>query len=1115
MHSILAARSDFSIGESILSAQSLVDAAASLGEKAVALTDTMCVTGVIDFTNRAKKAGIKPIIGARLRLTDDPTWRPEKGQKKKDMPRAYFLTAYALSERGIQALYRLLTLGNSEDRFYYVPKLGFWDLFAELDNITPDDLAIVLGDEESVLAHPDVHGIVEKIGSRLTKNFFAPLVPVNTPYYGRMNKLAAEVCDAWAIEPIVVRPAFYGQGDADAQEVMAGISQGSKLADPWFRSRYKRDLHAMSLSEMMPELKASIAHLKARGVSEAAELFKEGLKNTDTLVDGVTYEWIKADVSLPEMAPDEFKAVTEECTKGWRERFEKKVFGHQPTPEDLKSIYMPRLKYELSVLKRLNFSGYFLLVQDIVRYSKQNDILVGPGRGSVGGSLVAYLMGITDCDPIRFDLMFERFINPDRIDLPDADLDFMSTRRHEVIEYLIDKYGQERVAGVSNYGTLAAASAMRDVGRTAGIPEKEYSVSKMVPKNHGQPVSLKEAREEVPEIDAFANEHEHLWPIMEKLEGSIRNMSQHAAGIVVAGEDLTNRAVVEQRKGSSVVCFDKRIVEDQGLVKVDILGLSTLDVIGLTLEYIEERHRKRPNLNEIPLDDEAVLKNFGQARTTGIFQFESGGMRRLLKEIASTGTITFDEITAATALYRPGPMESGMMDSFFKRKQGVESIEYDHPLMEPILNTTYGVIVYQEQVMKISQVIAGYTGAESDKLRKIMGKKLPEEMEKQREKFVKGCIDTIEADERWAGSLFDKIAGFAGYGFNLSHSVEYSLISYQCMWLKTNYPVEFYSAALTTMSEEKLPGLIKDAKDAGISVDTPDINHSSSRFEIVSDTRLVIPFQRIKGISEKTASAITEARASGAFTSKADFIARVEKRRCNVRHQDFLDRVGAFAQIEPGQVPAVHPDRIKDQIELLPGLISAHVPIDREMHKDKDTKQAIMALVQEYRDADETDGLPVKPHIGRSPRFMIISDAPGNEEDNTGTMGFSRSNQAVVTAMDEHNLQMAEVYWTAMIKRPKKGRMITPEEIATFKTYIDQEINILKPTVIVLMGSTTVRNFLSDFKGKASDQAGKVVYNPHIDANLVVGFSPGEIYHSPEKQANMNMVFASVADLLK
>ena len=1121
MHSILAARTDFSIGESILSVEHLVEQAKIAGETAVAITDTMSVTAMIDFTNRAKKADLKPIIGARLRLSDNPTWRPGEGEKKKDMPPSYFMTVYALTEPGMKAIFRLLTLANSEERFYYEAKLGFEDLWTELRN-HGEDLALVLGDTFSALRHPDVeNAVIHPIANLHLPHVYAPLIPVDTPYFTRMNQLALDVIKRGIVQPIVVRPAFYknAENEADAHELMGAIANNNKVTDGWHKSISNRDFHLVGFSELAAEVRKMVKRLEQRGDKATGAYWSRGLQNTDVLVDAVQYIWSKASVSLPAMAPDEFAQVVAESRKGWAERFGTATFGHKPSEEELANVYKPRLAYELSILKKLNFSGYFLLVQDVVQFAKKNDILVGPGRGSVGGSLVAYLMGITDCDPIRFGLLFERFINPERLDLPDADLDFMSERRHEVVEYLVKKYGEKRVAGVSNFGTLAAASSIRDVGRVMGLNERDYSISKLVPKNHGANVPLPECRAAVPEIDAFANNNPALWPIMERLEGTIRNMSQHAAGIVVGGVDLVERGVIEKRKDGNVVCWDKRIVEDQGLVKMDILGLRTLDVIKLTLDYIRERKGKHINLMRIPLDDDAVLKNFADGRTTAIFQFESGGMRRLLKEIGSTGTITFDDITACTALYRPGPMESGMMDSFYLRKQGNESIDYDHPLMEPVLEETFGVIVYQEQVMKISQVIAGYTGAQADKLRKIMGKKLPEEMAKERDNFVAGCVKTIGADEKWAGALFDKIEGFAGYGFNKSHSVEYTLISYQSMWLKTNYPVEFYAAALSLFPEEKLTQIIRDAKSFQIDVSMPDINISTHRFEIATDVRLVIPLQRIKGISANTTNAILEARKAGPFKDKADMIARVERRKCNVSHQDKLDKVGAFARLEPSQPRADDPSRIKDQIELLPGLMTAHVPVNRDMFCDKDTKAEIASIIDEYRQthgpgAENPDGMPVKPTFGKNAQFMIISDAPGGEEDKAGMMGFSMSNNAVVDAMSEHDLDRSQAYWTALIKRPKRGKIITAEELAIYTPYLQREIDTLKPTVIVLLGSTTVRAFFPDFKGKASDQAGKVIYDKDLDANLVIGFSPGEIYFNPDKQEDMNEVFASVAELL-
>lgn len=777
MHTILAARSDFSVGESILTTDLLVKAAVDAGQKAVALTDTMSVTGMIEFTNAAKKAGIKPIIGTRLLISDDPTFRPEKGQKfNKVKPPECFVTVYALTEAGMKAIFRLLSLGNEDDtvdpatgetkpgHYYYYAKIGFGELMNELRDLD-NDLAVVLGDTQSLLQHADAQKRVQGL-TAVCDHVYAPLVPVDTPYFTRVNQIAHDFLTAPGskLKPLVVRPAFYGQGEADKKEIMTAIAENQKISDPWFRSAFNRDFHVMDLGALAKEMKQAVFRLDQRGVRGTGPLFTEGLRNTDVFVDSVSYEWSKAPVSLPVMAPDEFAKMVEECKKGWASRFSADVFGHRPTDAEKTEIYMPRLKYELDVLKRLNFAGYFLLVQDVVQFAKGSGILVGPGRGSVGGSLVAYLMGITECDPIRFGLLFERFINPERIDLPDADLDFMAERRHEVIDYLVKKYGSNRVAGVSNFGTLAAASTIRDVGRVTELSERDYVVSKYVPKLHGANVPLPGCAEQVPEIQAFSEKFPEHWDIMTRLEGTIRNFGQHAAGIVVGGVDLVDRAVVEKRKEGTVVCWDKRIVEDQGLVKMDILGLNTLDILELTVRYVRERTGKRIDLAGMPLTDELVLKNFAEGKTTGIFQFESGGMRRLLKELGSvTGNVTFEDITACTALYRPGPMESGMMDSFYLRKQGNEPIDYDHKLMIPVLEETFGVIVYQEQVMKLSQVIAGYTGPQADKLRKIMGKKLPEEMAKERDKFVEGCVKTVGVDERWAGALFDKIEGFAGY----------------------------------------------------------------------------------------------------------------------------------------------------------------------------------------------------------------------------------------------------------------------------------------------------------------------------------------------------------------
>lgn len=1119
MHALLAARSSFSIGESILTTERLVDEAKKVDAKVIGLTDTMSITGLIDLTNRAKKADIKPLIGCRLRVVDDPSWRKPKGEKVKAPPE-YFLTWYVLSQKGLEALFKLLSLANSEERFYNTSKISFKDLYKALAGLTDQDVAISTGDMQGLLHHPDHIDILNRLIGLLGKSaVFACLVPVDAPVFDAANRLALRVIALLGIQPLTVRPVSYARDEADAAEVMGAISRNVKISDPWHNSPYVRDFHPRTAKELLEDCKGAINRLRTRfGAADPQTAFAQGLKMTGFLAGRVTFEWKKAPVSLPKMAPDEIRAVIEECKKGWTERFSSSVFGHKPTAEELKDVYRPRLAYELSVLKTLGFAGYFLLVQDVVRFAKTNGILVGPGRGSVGGSLVAYLMGITDCDPIRFELLFERFINPDRQDLPDADLDFMSERRHEVVEYLVGKYGRERVGGISNFATLASASAIRDVGRVFGLDENDYRCSKFVPKLHGVPLKLEKAAEEVPEIAEFRDRFKPIWDVCNTLEGVMRNLGQHAAGVVVAECPLVERAVVESRKGETVVNWDKRIVEDQGLIKMDILGLSTLDLIHLTLSYIRKRHSERVNLLRIPLDDEKVLANFATGKTTGIFQFESGGMRRLLKELGKDGTITFDDITAATALYRPGPMDSGMMDSYYKRKQGLEAVEYDHPNMREPLAPTFGVMVYQEQVMKVAQVVAGYSLPEADKLRKIMGKKLPEEMKKERGKFVDGAVKTVGMDEDEAGELFDKIEKFAGYGFNKSHSVEYTLISYQSMWLKTYYPVEFYAAALTLMKEEKLQALLKDARASGIEIVLPDINLSTDQFEILTDTKLCIPFGRIKGLSANAAKVIVEARGSKPFESMEDCVNRVNRRIVNKAKIELLDKIGAFASVEPGQPVQLHPDRQRDQRELIPGLVDAAITIDRDFPTDRDTKKAILDVVNDYYEemgpGGGKDGQPVRPMFGKKARFMVIMDAPSREEEEQGQMSWGRGFSAISDALFENELSRADGYWTALIKRPKTGKQVSPDEIALYQKYLARELEILKSPVIVLMGSTTVRHFIPDFKGKASDSAGQIVYSPKYDANFVIGFSPGEIFHDPEKQHAMNDVFASVDSLI-
>lgn len=797
-----------------------------------------------------------------------------------------------------------------------------------------------------------------------------------------------------------------------------------------------------------------------------------------------------------------------------------------------------------------------------------------PVHNSVGGSLVAYLMGITDCDPIRFGLLFERFINPERIDLPDADLDFMATRRHEVFEYLYKKYGTENVAGVSNYGTLAGASSIRSVGKLFGLSEGEYSISKLIPSKHGQAVPLKEAAEEVAEIRTFSENNPEVWDLTLALEGKMRSYGQHAAGMVVAGEPLVNRSVLEVRTNGQVVNWDKRIVEEQGLVKMDILGLVTLDTISLALSYIRENYPSVPDLYEIPLDDEKVLVNFSEAKTTAIFQFEGSGAKKMLRDMyESTNTpLTFNDIVAVTALNRPGPLEAGLDRLYIQGRVNPSSVEYLSPHMRSVLEETFGAIVYQEQVMKIARELSGFTGPEADVLRKAIGKKDADLMSQQRKKFVDGAVigyanvtfaDGTErlihratplqvnevsekvtiselqsngyslADgsaiasvsilndgiaEQNAEALWNDIEGFAAYSFNKSHAVEYTLISYQSMYLKTYFPTEFYAAALSTLDEDKLVGIVRDAHRNGVDVIVPDINESTNRFEILNSRKLLMPFSRIKGISDKTGEAIIEARKTGKFKNEQDLIDRVEKRRCNVRHRALLEKVGALCSIDPASISVSDPSRLLDQHELLPGLIIKSIPINRSFMNDKATHEIVSDVVNNYRAAHgatstTADGLPVKPIFGKKAQFMIVMDAPHADEERAGVMGVSNSANAMWDALKVNGLTKNDVYWTSLIKRPKVGKMVDSKEIALYSPYFEQEIQYTETPTILVCGSAAIRYFLPEFKGRASEFAGEIHYDKARDLNIVIGFNPGEIYFDPDKLDVLAEAVAVAIDL--
>jgi DNA polymerase-3 subunit alpha len=1116
----LSVRSDYSLGESSFQIDKIIARAKEAGLTHVALVDYMSVSSMPTFSEAAKKAGLTPIVGCTLQIVDDPV------AKMKDRENnGYRLKVYVKGDAGLRALFAALTKSLTPDHFYYHARLGLDDVLAL------DDVIVTSGDLHSLWKHPSAHSIHHSLKERFGADYYTELVAIDTPLFDRLNAIAlGHGPDERQV--IVTRPAFYATpDDADATDVLKAISSNTQMDSIFLAKPFNRDLCLLAPKDMAVQstralLRACMDH------EDGGYGVVQTLKNAAALATKCTYAFAKLAPSMPKMAENEFSALMLAVKAGWARRFSAPVWGHQPSAEDLEGVYRERLKFELGVLQRMGFSGYFLLVQDIVQWSKENGVMVGPGRGSSAGSLVAYLMGITDADPIRFGLLFERFINPDRLDLPDADLDFESGKRHMVIDYIISKYGRENVAGIVNFSTLGAASALRDTARLHGLEPWEYSCSKQMEKDHGVSVGLLESAERVPDIDKFRKERPILWDHALRLEGANRSLSQHAAGIVVAGEPVIQRAVVSTKGELPVVQWDKRQVENFGLIKMDILGLNTLDLIDLAFTYIKERHHKTINMLALPLDDKRVLAAFGKGDTVGAFQFSGGGMRTLLKDMATSGPLDFNDLCAATALFRPGPLDAGLCDRYVQVKKGLTSPFYEHPILEECLGDTFGVIVYQEQVMKVCRLLSGMTPGEADGVRKAMGKKDAVKMAEYKEVFIAGAEKSGMAASQ-ADTLWETIAGFAGYGFNKSHAAAYSLISWVTMWLKVYYPAEFYAAAMTVIDkEDQLTSLVADAQARKLQILPPDLNKSSARIEIEGEDKLYAPFQSVKGISSNVAASLVKLRAhmGGRFTydpatkvvnglDPAVQKLALGRTQVNVRHRETLGKVGAFHALDGEGVAPMHPSRLKDRIELMPGFTVEMVKPDRLLNAEHLAKIKITSMIEEIRGCE---GCSLKgqahplPRMGDAPKFFLVFDTPNWKEERAGKMLEGDAADVVKAALKGVGMKAADGYYTSLVRavKPKDQKVISNEQISNCSKWLERELEILKPPVIIAMGSNAVRYFTKGMKGTPTDLAGKVIFDKERDASIILGINPGSIFFDPSKITLVEKVFATLGEML-
>lgn len=865
---------EYSLVDGICRISNLVDQARILHMPSIAITDISNIYGVVKFYRRCADRGIKPVIGVELAVATE--------RDTGDRPRIVLLCR---NNQGYRFLCELLTKLHSQSQ-------SSGEIIVTKDALAPggEDLIALSGGlygevGQALLTENRLQAkeLVQEYRDLFPGNFYLEVSKTGQvgeeEYLQRVLPLAAE-----AHVPIVAtnNVRYVNKGEYEAHEIRVCINDGRILDDPRRPRRYTEQQHLRSGEEMI---------VLFRDLPEAIENSVQIARRCNVFL-----EFDK--VHMPTIPA----AASGDVNQLLKDTVEPRLQNRLASVRDFdQSEYMVRLNEELTIIREMGYADYFLIVADFIDWERQASIPVGPGRGSGAGSLVAYALGITQLDPIRYGLLFERFLNPERVSLPDFDIDFCMLGRDRVIEYVVDRYGADKVAQIITFNSLAARAVVRDVGRVMGLPYGFCDVlAKLVPFEVG--MTLEKALEQDEEMRTRYETEPEVGQLIDNarlLEGLPRNAGKHAGGIVIAPRPITDYTALYWEPGMAqpVTQFDKDDLESIGLVKFDFLGLRTLTVIDWTLSHVNQRGRDldshRVELAALPVDDLPTYEFIRSGRTTAIFQLESRGMRELIERMKPEN---FDDLIALVALFRPGPLQSGMVDDYIDRKHGRKKVSYPHELIKQILLPTYGVILYQEQVMQIAQVLAGYTLGAADLLRRAMGKKKPEDMERQRSIFVEGA-EKRGVKSRTANSIFDLMEKFAGYGFNKSHSAAYAMLSYQTAWLKNHYPADFMAAALSADMEhtDKIVILVDECRKLKIEVVPPDINQCGYHFTVASVSSIRYGLGAVKGVGQKAVENILSERdANGLFANLFDFCLRVDAQKCNKRACEALITSGSL-----------------------------------------------------------------------------------------------------------------------------------------------------------------------------------------------------------------------------
>ncbi|MDD5009344.1 MAG: DNA polymerase III subunit alpha [Syntrophorhabdaceae bacterium] len=858
----------------------LFDLAKQYRMKACSITDHGNMFGAVDFYFTAQEAGIKPIIGCEAYLAPKSRF-DQKRTKGED--NAYHIVLLAMNQEGYGNLLKLTSLGHLEG-FYYVPRIdkellrshssGLICLTACIKGEIPN---LILKDDERSLGKT-IEEYREMFGERL----FFELQDNGLVEQKKINERLIDLSKHYGIPIVATNDCHYlKKEDARAHELLLCIQTGKTINDKTRMSFSTDQFYFKSPEEL--EL--------------AFSRYPEALSNTVKIAEMCNLTIETGTYHFPEFTPPGSLGLNEYfeklCTEGFNKKMEQIHSPHRTPGENSLEKYRQRFLYELEVIKKTGFAGYFLIVSDFINYAKENGIPVGPGRGSAAGSLIAYCLGITDIDPIKYDLIFERFLNPERISMPDIDVDFCKKGRDDVIRYVTDKYGKDNVAQIITFGTMQSKAAVRDVGRALGMPYAEVDkIAKLIVSTDS---GIEKAIREEPQIKELYQKDDRVKELLDNamvLEGLARHASTHAAGIVISNKHLTEYLPLYRgQHDETVTQYDMRIIEKIGLIKIDFLGLETLTLIDSVIKLLHAENIDI-DINTIPLDDLKTYELLSSGNTAGVFQLESRGMRDLLVKLKPT---KFDDIMPLIALYRPGPLKSGMVDEFIRRKNNPAYIKYETPELEGILQDTHGVIIYQEQIMKIASKLAGFSLKDSDALRKAISKKIPEALEKYKEQFIQGAISN-GVSSKAAERIYDIILRFGEYGFNKSHSTAYGLIAYQTAYLKAHYPIHYFAAMLTNEinDTDKLIKYITECRESGIEVLPPDINKSGKAFQIV-DNKIRFGLSGIKNVGDAAIDNILQVRDQvGEFNSFAHFCSVADSRKANKKVMESFAKAGCF-----------------------------------------------------------------------------------------------------------------------------------------------------------------------------------------------------------------------------